>query len=170
VLRFEALDEHHDLTLFNSGEHSLDHWLRRYAFANQSIGSSRTYVVVDAEEDPSVVLGYYSLTVASVDHADVPAGVTEGMPAYPIPVVLLARLAVDLKHQGQRIGTALLGDALVRTLQVADLVGVRALLVHALNESARDWYLSVAEFEPSPTHERHLLLLMRDIEVADAQS
>ncbi len=169
MLRFEPLDETHDLTTFDSGENSLDHWLRRHALANQSVGSSRTFVALD--DVTNLVVGYYSLTVASVELADATPSVSDGMPpAYPVPVVLLARLAVVQKHQGHRVGTALLGDALIRTLQVAELVGVRALLVHALHDKARAWYLSVAEFEQSPTHERHLLLSLRDIEAADAQS
>ena len=169
VLRFEPLSDKHDLSTFDSGEHSLDHWLRRHAHANQTLGSSRTFVAVD--QMTGVVVGYYSLTVGAVDSADSPATVVEGMPAqYPIPVVILARLAVDQKHQRNHVGTALLGDAILRSLQVAENVGVRALLVHTLNEKARQWYLGVAEFEPSPTHERHLMLPIKDIEAADLLS
>ena len=108
------------------------------------------------------IAGFYSLAVGSVEPSTAAPRVTKGIPQHPVPVMILARLAVDLKHQSAGLGKALLRDSLLRTAQAADIAGVRALLVHAKDESARQWYLNW-EFEPSPSDPLHLFLLMKDI-------
>jgi GNAT superfamily N-acetyltransferase len=111
------------------------------------------------------VVGFYSLAVGSVDPAAAAPRVIKGVPRYPVPVMILARLAVDLTHQRVGLGRALLKDALGRTAQAADIAGIRALLVHAKDERARNWYLSF-DFEPSPSDPLHLFLLMKDLRAA----
>ena len=107
-------------------------------------------------------MGFYSLTVGCVEPASAAPRVVKGLPKHPVPVMILARLAVDVSHQGIGLGKALLKDALMRTAQAADIAGIRALLVHAKDESARQWYLNW-EFEPSPSDPFHLFLLLKDL-------
>jgi GNAT superfamily N-acetyltransferase len=145
-----------DLANFDSGEPSLDEWLRKRALTNQSTGASRCFVTC---RDGQVV-GYYALATGSVQRLEASRRVGQGMPE-PIPVVLLGRLAVDRKEQGRSLGSALLRDAIARTVEAAEIIGVRALLVHALHERARDFCLH-HDFEPSPTDPMHLMLLMKD--------
>ncbi len=143
---------------FDCGKLELNEFLQRYALVNQRANSAQTYVsCVDAS-----VAGYYSLTVGSVGREAVPPRVVWGQARHPVPVMLLARLAVDLQSQGQGLGSALLTDALKRVALVCDIAGVRALLVHAKDEPARQWYASW-DFEPSPTDPYHLFLLTKDI-------
>jgi len=141
---------------FDSGEPSLDDWLRRRAFTNQTAGASRCFVT--CREDR--VVGYYALATGSVRRSEAPTRVAHGMPE-PIPVILLGRLAVDRREQGNHLGSHLLRDAIARTVEAADLVGVRALLVHALHERARSFYLH-HDFEVSPTDPLHQMLLIKD--------
>lgn len=108
------------------------------------------------------VVGFYSLAVGNVEPSHAAPRVAKGIPQHPLPVMILARLAVDLRHQGAGLGKGLLKDALLRTAQAADIAGIRALLVHAKDESARQWYLNW-EFEASPSDPFHLFLLMKDI-------
>lgn len=108
------------------------------------------------------VAGFYSLVVGSVEPASAAARVVKGLARHPVPVMILARLGVDLQHQGYGLGRALLKDALLRTLQAADIAGIRALLVHAKDDAARDWYLHWG-FEASPTDPYHLFLLLKDL-------
>ena len=140
----------------------MDRWLKRHALVNQELGSSRTFVTCPRVE-PKRVVGYYSLTFASVQHEDTPANVQEGMPRFPIPVILLARLAVDLDFRAPQrtahLGSALLKDALIRAVRASEQGGLRAVMVDALHESARNFYLRFG-FEPSPTHELQLFLPM----------
>jgi predicted N-acetyltransferase YhbS len=149
-----------DLTEFDSGEPSLDEWLRRRALANHTAGASRCYVT----SREGRVVGYYALSTGSVHRRDAGTRIARNMPE-PIPVVLLARLAVDRREQGNRLGSHLLRDAIVRTVAAADIVGVRALLVHALHENARSFY-SHHGFEPSPTDPLHLKLPLKDARAA----
>jgi GNAT superfamily N-acetyltransferase len=114
-------------------------------------------------------VGFYSLAVGSVEPSSAAPRVTKGIPQHPVPVMMLARLAVDLQHQGTGLGKALLKDALLRTAQAADIAGIRALLVHAKDEPARQWYLHW-EFEPSPSDPFHLFLLMKDIKTMVSKS
>lgn len=143
---------------FDCGAAELNNFLHRFALVSQQANSAQTYVCSHAGS----VVGFYSLTVGSVDPAAAASRVTKGMPRHPIPVMILARLAVDLAHQRVGLGKALLKDALLRTAQAADIAGIRALLVHAKDERARNWYLDF-EFEPSPTDPLHLFLLMKDL-------
>jgi GNAT superfamily N-acetyltransferase len=143
---------------FDCGVPSLNQFLQRYALVNQKAGSAQTYVCCKDSE----VVGFYSITVGSVDHGKAPDRVVKGLARHPVPVLILARMAVDLLHQGKGLGRALLKDALLRTLQAADIAGIRALLVHAKNDSARKWYIQW-EFEPSPTDPFHLFLMLKDL-------
>jgi GNAT superfamily N-acetyltransferase len=143
---------------FDCGQPELNRYLQRYAWTNQKASSAQTYVVCAG----SALAGYYSLSVAGVDHGSAPERVAKGLARHPIPVILLGRLAVDRVFQGKGLGTALLKDALLRTLQAADIAGIRAVIVHAKNETARQWYLHYG-FEPGPATPMQLFLLLKDI-------
>ena len=145
---------------FRCGNEALDLWLQRHARAASGAGSARTYVVAD--RDDSRVVGYFALAAAAVEPARVPPRVKAGMPRHPIPVVLLARLAVDKAVQGRGLGAFLLADAMRRTLSASQTIGVRALLVHATDEGARSFYGRFG-FVESPTDPLHLMLLMKDL-------
>lgn len=149
----------HDLDPFDCGKPPLDRFLHRHALVNQTAGGARTYVVCRGE---SRVVGYFSLAVGAVEHAAAPARVAKGLARHPIPVMILARLAVDSTAQGHGLGAALLKDALLRTAQAADIAGIRALLVHAKDAEARAWYARF-DFEPSPSDPLHLFLLLKDL-------
>jgi GNAT superfamily N-acetyltransferase len=157
--RVEKLAANHDLAAFDCGQEPLNQFLRRFALVGQKSGSSQTYVV---RQNQGPVVGYYSLTVGSVEHANAPPRVIHGMARHPIPVMLLARLAVDQTVQNRGLGKALLKDALLRTAQAADLAGIRALLVHAKDDAARRWYERFG-FEPSQTDPYHQFLLLKDL-------
>jgi len=129
------LQPEHDVSKFDCGEPVLNDWLRRRALQNQQSGASSTYVVLDKMR----VVGYYSLAAGSVARETAPGRVRRNAPD-PVPVVVLGRLAVDRDFQGQGLGRALLRDAILRTLQAADIIGVRAILVHALSEQAKRLY------------------------------
>jgi GNAT superfamily N-acetyltransferase len=160
--KVEAISESHDVSSFDCGTHqSLNDWLKRFALANQKNESARTYVVHRNE----VVVGYYSISAGSVSIEESHARIGKGLARHPIPVILLARLAVDKAEQGTGLGKALLKDALARIAQAADIVGARAVLVHAIDEPARKFYLHF-DFEPSPAHDLQLMLLMKDLRKA----
>ena len=143
---------------FDCGQPALNQFLQRFALVNQKSNSAQTYVSCHSGS----VVGFYSLAVGSVEPAAAAPRVIKGIPQHPVPLMILARLAVDLRQQGVGLGKALLKDALLRTAQAADIAGIRALLVHAKDESARQWYLNW-EFEPSPSDPFHLFLLMKDL-------
>lgn len=147
-----------NVDLFDSGQPDLNQFLQRFALTNQRASSAQTYVCCYK----GVVVGFYSLAVGSVEPEAAAPRVLKGMARHPVPVMILARLAVDLKHQGMGLGRALLKDALLRTAQAADIAGIRALLVHAKGNAARQWYLNW-EFEPSQTNPFHLFLLLKDL-------
>jgi GNAT superfamily N-acetyltransferase len=138
----------------------LNQFLQRFALVSQQSNSSQTYVCCSE----GAVAGFYSLTVGSVEPGTAAPRVTKGVPRHPVPVMILARLAVNLPQQGLGLGKALLKDALLRTAQAADIAGILALLVHAKDDVARGWYLQW-EFEPSPSDPLHLFLLMKDLKV-----
>ena len=142
-----------------AGKKELDDWLKHFALLNQKADSARTYVACRG----SAVLAYYSLAAGMVEHAEAPGRIRKGLARHPVPVVLLARLAVDRTEQGRRLGEALLKDALLKTAATADIVGIRALLIHAKDDEARAWYERNIEFEQSPTNPLHLFLLMKDL-------
>ncbi|UUZ63774.1 GNAT family N-acetyltransferase [Polaromonas sp. P1(28)-13] len=147
-----------NVEVFDSGQPALNQFLQRFALTNQKANSAQTYV--SCQE--GAVVGFYSLAVGSVEPENAAPRVLKGMARHPVPVMILARLAVDLKHQGVGLGRALLRDALLRTAQAADIAGIRALLVHAKDDAARQWYLNW-EFEPSETDSFHLFLLLKDL-------
>lgn len=143
----------HGLDDFDCGEPSLDEWLKRRALGNQSSGASRTFVVL---EEGGRVQGYYALAAGAVAHESATSKVRRNMPD-PVPVMVLGRLAVDRRAQRQQLGAALLQDAVKRAVAVASNAGVRALLVHALHERARQFYEHYG-FQASPTHPLTLML------------
>ena len=153
------LSEAHDCDGFDCGHPLLNDWLRRYALQNQRANAARTFVVCREQEHR--VVGYYSLAVGAVEHAVAPARVRKGLARHPIPVMVVARLAVDIHHQGKKIGRGLLKDAVLRTLQASKIAGIRAIFVHAKNDRARGFYERFG-FEASPIHPHQLMLLVKD--------
>ena len=152
----EPLSALHAVDGFSCGEPVLDEWLKRRALANQASGASRTFVVVSGD---GRVVGYYALAVGAVAHADATGAVRRNM-LDPIPILVLGRLAVDQSARGIKLGVSLLKDAVMRATAVAENAGVRALLVHALHERARDFYLKYG-FAPSPTDALTVMLRLR---------
>jgi len=136
----------------------LNEWLKRFAWVNQQNETSRTYVLHRANR----VVGYYSIATGSVRREDVPLRIAKGLANHPLPVILLTRLAVDKTEQGKALGSALLRDAMVRVAAAADIVGARAMLVHAIDAQAAAFYRHF-DFEPSPVNDLHLMLLMKDL-------
>lgn len=158
--RPEPLRGKRDLEGFKSGEGSLDEWLARFARHAEATGSTRVFVTTS---DGEHVVGYYALTVAQVYPEDATQRLLKGQPTErPVPVILLARLAVNQSHQGHGVGRSLLLDACLRANNVSEEVGVRALVAHAIGDAARAWYQAFG-FEPSPTDRLHLILLMKDL-------
>ena len=154
----EKLRREHLLDSFDCGKEDLNRFLKRQAWNSQQAHSAQTYVLVKDLR----VLGYYSLAAGSVTHEEATERVRKGLARHPIPVILLARLAVDASVHGQGLGSALLKDALLRTAQAADTIGARALLVHAKDDGARAFYEHFT-FEASPSDPYHLLLIMKDL-------
>jgi len=153
----QPLADHHQIADFHSGEPSLDDWLKRRAAKNQANGSSRTYVVCDGE----TVIGYYCLAAGAIGHAEAPSTMKRNRPD-PVPVLVLGRLAIHEDHHQKGIGTALLNDAIRRAMQAADIAGVTALLVHAIAEPARRFYLSRG-FIASPIKPMTLCLMLATV-------
>ena len=143
---------------FECGQEELNRFLKRFALPNQAANAAQTYVTCRHNR----VIGYYSLAVGSVQPEESPKRTLKGLAHHPVPVMILARLAVDGSEQRSGIGRALLKDALLRTAQAAGIAGIRALVVHAKNEEARRWYEQF-DFEASPTDPLHLFLLMKDL-------
>jgi GNAT superfamily N-acetyltransferase len=160
-LHIEKLNRTHLVEQFICGYPELDRFLIRHALQAQQANSSQTYVAVSENE----VVGFYTIVAGEVQHAQAPERVVKGMPRHPIPLLVLARLAVHSKAQGRGIGAGLLLDALGRTLQVADVIGVRALAVHAKDDRAVAFYRHFG-FTPSPTDARHLFMIIKDIRLA----
>lgn len=152
----ELLGDDHILDAFSCGKPALDDWLLRRARNNHEHGASRTYVVSDEKR---VVVGYHSLSSGAVATTDAPGALRRNMPD-PIPMALLGRLAVDRHRQGQGIGPGLLRDAVSRTAQAAGILGIRGIVVHAIDEEARAFYLSKG-FIPSPTQPLTLFLSIK---------
>ncbi len=154
----EKLCSRHEVDTFDCGKEELNRFLKQFALINQQAESSQTYVACQAKQ----VVAYYSLTVGSILHPDVPERIKKGLPKYPVPVMILARLAVDSQFHGQGLGKALLKNALQRTAQAADIAGIRALLVHAKDKEAKDFY-QYFNFDASPTNPYLLFLIMKEI-------
>ena len=153
----QPLGARHRLETFDCGKPALTDWLLRHARQAQGSGSARTFVLCDGEQ----VAGYFSLTVGQIDTLEAPERIRRGMGQYPIPLVILARLAVDLDYQGRGLGISLLQDAIRRTLAIAEQAGIRALLTHPIDASAEAFYRRFG-FEPTPERAQQLVLLLKD--------
>ena len=154
----QALDANHPLEGFDCGKPALNEWLIRHARQAQASGSAKTYVVIDGDH----LAGYFSLTVGQIDALDAPERIRKGMGSYPVPMVILARLAVSIRDQGKGIGLGMLQDAIQRTVAIAEQAGVRALFTHPIDEEASRFYQRFG-FEASPIREQQLLLLLKDV-------
>ena len=153
----DSLEARHRLESFDCGKPALNEWLLRHARQAQGSGSAKTFVVADDDR----VVGYFSLTVGQVDTLEAPERIRKGMGQYPIPVVILARLAVSIQDQGKGIGFGMLQDAIRRTLLIAEQAGIRAMLTHPIDEEASSFYTHFG-FIVSPLSEQQLLLLLKD--------
>ncbi|NMF87668.1 GNAT family N-acetyltransferase [Aromatoleum petrolei] len=153
----EPLSIQHRLDGFDCGKLALNDWLLRHARQAQGSGSAKTFVVADDDR----VAGYFSLTVGQIDTLDAPERIRKGMGQYPLPVVILARLAVSARDQGRGIGFGLLQDAIRRTMLIAEQAGIRAMLTHPIDEDAAGFYTRFG-FSASPLREQQLLLLLKD--------
>jgi predicted N-acetyltransferase YhbS len=153
----KPIGTNHQIGDFTSGVVSLDEWLKRRALANQASGAARTFVVCEADK----VVGYYALASGAVNVAAAPGRFRRNMPD-PIPVVVLARLAVDRSYQGRSLGRALVRDAARRVLNAAEAIGIRGILVHAISDGAKAFYLAVG-FEPSPIEPMTFMVTLTDI-------
>jgi GNAT superfamily N-acetyltransferase len=154
----EKLRRDHDVEDFDCGREELNRFLQRHAWQNQQAGASQTYVGLVG----NAIAGFYTLAVGQVTHDDAPERLTKGLARHPIPIMLLARLATDRRWQKQGVGRALLKDAMLRTLQAADIAGIRAFAVHAKDEEARQFYQHF-DFVSSPTDPMHLFVLLKDV-------
>jgi len=148
----------HPIDSFDGGQEMLNNWLRKHALQNQGAGAAQSYVGLVGE----AIVGFYSLAVAQIEYCDAPERLQKGLARHPVPVMLLARLAVDRQWQKKGVGRALLRDAVLRTVQAADIAGIRALAVHAKDEQARQYYEQF-DFVPSAADPFHLLVLLKDI-------
>jgi GNAT superfamily N-acetyltransferase len=156
--RVERLRPDHPIEDFDCGREELSRYLVRYAWANQQAGAAQTYVGLAGD----AVIGYHTLAVGQVARDDAPGRLTKGLARHPAPILLLARLAVDLGWRGRGVGSALLKDAMQRTLRAADIAGIRAFAVHAKDEEARGFYERF-DFIPSPSDPMHLFVLLKDV-------
>ena len=157
-VRIEKLRRDHMVAGFDCGHEELNQFLIRFALTNQQAGAAQTYVVLVGE----AVAGYYALAVGEVAFDDAPQRLSKGLARHPVPIMLLARMAVGTAWQRRGIGTALLKDSMRRTLQAADIAGIRAFAVHAKDESARSFYEHFG-FIPSPLDPLHLFVLIKDL-------
>jgi GNAT superfamily N-acetyltransferase len=156
----EHLTPSHEVDAFDSGVPALDDWLKRRALDNEKTHASRTYVVVAGGR----VVGYYALASGAVAQSEAPGRVRRNMPD-PIPVMVMGRLAVDQRHHGRGIGQGLLKDAILRTIQAAEIAGIRAILVHAISDDARRFYLRHGFIE-SPVAPMTLMITLAEVERA----
>ena len=156
--RIEKLSRRHAVDQFDCGEEALNRFLIRFALPNQQANASQTYVGLA----DSAVIGFYTLVVGEVRYDDAPERLTKGLARHPVPIMLLARLAVQRDWHGKGVGAGLLRDAVLRTLQAADIAGIRALAVHAKDDAARAFYRRF-DFVESPTDPLHLFALIKDL-------
>jgi GNAT superfamily N-acetyltransferase len=160
----EKLRRDHPVDVFDCGEEALNQWLRKYALQNQGAGAAQSYVGLVG----GVMVGYYSLAVGQIEYSDAPERLRKGLAQHPVPVMLLARLAVDKNWQKKGVGRALLRDAVLRTVQAAEIAGIRAIAVHAKDDAARRYYEQF-DFAAAPSDPLHLLVLLKDIrKIVDA--
>jgi GNAT superfamily N-acetyltransferase len=157
-LRIEKLQRKHAVDEFDCGREALNRFLARYALQNAQDGASQTYIALTGE----TVVGYYTLVVGQVEYAAAPERLTKGLARHPVPIMLLARLAVATSWQGKGIGAGLLKDAIERTLRAADIAGIRAFAVHAKDDYARAFYEHFG-FSPLPSDSYHLFRLLKDV-------
>lgn len=157
-LRIEKLQRTHAVDSFDCGQDNLNRYLKQYALMSQRADGAKTYVGLCDE----TIIGYYTLVVGNVAYEDAAERLTKGLSRDPVPVMLLARLATNLTWQGKGVGAALLRDAMQRTIQVSEIAGLRAFLVHAKDDKAKQFYEHF-NFSPSPTDPYHLYLLVKDI-------
>jgi predicted N-acetyltransferase YhbS len=157
-LRIEKLQRGHAVEGFDCGSEALNRFLIRHALQNEQAGASRTYVALDDAE----IAGYYTLVVGQVEYAAAPERLKKGLARHPVPIMLLARLAIATHWQGKGLGSGLLKDAMLRTLQAADIAGIRAFAVHAKDDQARAFYERF-DFVASPSDPYHLFRLLKDI-------
>lgn len=158
VRRVEKLRRDHPVEGFDCGREELNRYLVRYVWQNQQAGAAQTYVGIAGE----IIVGCHTLAVGQVILEDAPDRLKKGLAKHPIPIMLLARLVTDRRWQGRGVGKALLQDAMQRTLQAADIAGIRALAVHAKDEEARRFYEHF-DFVPSPADPMHLFVLLKDV-------
>jgi len=156
--RIEKLRPDRQIASFDCGREELNRYLSRYAWTNRQAGAAQTYVGLVGD----AVIGYHNLAVGRVSRDEAPERLTKGLARHPVPIMLLARLAVDRRWHGQGVGKALLKDAMQRTLQAADIAGIRAFAVHAKEEEARNFYRKF-DFIASPTDPMHLFVLLKDV-------
>ncbi|BDC47969.1 N-acetyltransferase GCN5 [Bryobacterales bacterium F-183] len=152
------ITKEHDTASFDCGVAPLNEYLQKYALLNHNNRAARTYVALRGAD----IVGYYTLANGSVSRDEVPPRVAKGLGRYPVPVTILARLAVASKEHGKGLGGGLLKDALLRALQASELVGSRAVVTHAKDLTAKKFYERY-QFEPSPLNDFHLYVLMKDI-------
>jgi GNAT superfamily N-acetyltransferase len=156
--RIEKLQRSHNVDPFDCGRQALNNFLKGYTLTNQQASASQTYVGLDETE----VVGYYTLVYGQVNFEDAPARLTKGLARHPVPIMLLARLAVSVRCQGKGVGKGLLKDAVLRTLQAAGIAGLRAMTVHAKDDESRAFYEHF-DFIPSPSDPYHLAILLKDL-------
>ncbi|PPD27731.1 MAG: GNAT family N-acetyltransferase [Hyphomicrobium sp.] len=152
------LNRRHEVDTFDCGKEPLNRFLVRYALTNQAAGASQTYVALN----DATVLGYYTLVVGEVAYGQAAERLMKGLARHPVPVMILARLAIATTSQGQGLGAGLLRDAMLRTLEAADIAGIRAFVVHAKDDEAKSFYERF-DFQSSPTDPYHMYLLLKDI-------
>lgn len=158
ALRIEKLKPQHQVENFDCGQAALNDYLIRFALTNQRANTAQTYLGLAGDE----VVGFYTLVVGEVAFDDAPERLSKGLARYPVPIMLLARLAIALTWRGKGLGAGLLKDAMLRTLQAAEIAGIRAFAVHAKDEAAAGFYRHF-DFIPAPTDPLHLFLLMKDV-------
>lgn len=158
IRRVEKLRRDQPVEGFDCGREELNRYLLRYAWQNQQAGAAQTYVGIAGE----VIIGYHTLALGHVILEDAPERLKKGLAKHPVPLMLLARLAIDHRWQGQGVGKALLRDAMQRTLQAAEIAGIRALAVHAKDQEAKRFYEHF-DFIPSPADAMHLFVLLKDV-------
>ncbi len=156
--RIEKLRRDHAVDAFDCGQEALNRFLQRHALQSQQANASQTYLALHGDQ----VVGFHTLVVGEIAYADAPERLIKGQARHPVPVMILARLAVGLGWRGGGLGAGLLKDAMVRTLAAADIAGIRAFVVHAKDETARAFYERF-DFQASPTDPHHLHVLLKDV-------
>lgn len=159
--RIEKLQRRHEIESFDCGQDDRNRFLIRHALQSQQSSATTTYVALIEQE----IVGFYSLAYGQIEYADAPERLTKGLARHPVPIMLLARLAVSTSWQGKGLGAGMLKDAMLRTLQAADIAGLRALAAHAKDERARAFYERF-DFIPSPTDPYHMAILLKDVRAA----